>query len=145
MQTLYGLLADTIALIHFAFVLWVVVGLLVTFLGWPMGWRFVRSPWFRGAHLACIAFVIIQTWRGEWCPLTLWENDLHLLAGRDPKDLYRDSFVAYWVHRLMFFEAPWQVFVWCYTVFGALVIASFFLVPVRLRTRQPGSRAGFRT
>lgn len=127
----YRLLADAILLIHFAFVLWVVLGLIAVLVGGVLGWRFVRRPWFRGLHLAAIGYVVVQAWLGVACPLTIWEGRLRELAGQDPYD--PDGFVAHWVRRLMFFDLPLEVFVWVYTAFGLLVLVSFVLVPVRRR------------
>jgi len=130
----YRLLADLILIVHFAFVLWVVVGLVLVLVGGPLGWGVVRRPWFRGLHLASIGFVVVQAWLGEICPLTRWESELRVAAGQRPYD--PDGFIAHWVQKLMFFDAPMEVFVWSYTAFGALVLASFWLVPVS-RKRRP--------
>jgi len=130
----YRLLADLILIVHFAFVLWVVVGLVLVLVGGPLGWGFVRRPWFRGLHLASIGFVVVQAWLGEICPLTTWESELRVAAGQRPYD--PDGFIVHWVQKLMFFDAPMEVFVWSYTAFGALVLASFWLVPVS-RKRRP--------
>ncbi len=129
---LYRLLADLILIAHFAFVLWVVVGLVVILVGGVLGWGFVRRPWFRVLHLASIGFVVVQAWLGEICPLTTWESDLRVAGGQKPYE--PDGFIAHWVQRLMFFEGPPEVFMWAYTAFGALVLASFWLVPIRRRS-----------
>jgi len=78
--------------------------------------------------------VVVQAWLGEICPLTRWESELRVAAGQRPYD--PDGFIAHWVQKLMFFDAPMEVFVWSYTAFGALVLASFWLVPVS-RKRRP--------
>ena len=85
----------------------------------------------RLAHLASIGFVVVQTWRGRPCPLTTWESSLRVAAGEDPYD--PGGFIAHWLHRILFYEAPLEVFAWIYTAFAALVVASFFITPVRWR------------
>ena len=46
------------------------------------------------------------------------------------------SFIAYWLHRLIFFQAdPW-VFTICYTAFGLLVAATLIFCPPRWRRRS---------
>jgi hypothetical protein len=118
----YRLLADLLLLIHVSFVVFVVFGLLLTVTGLLLRWRWVRNFWFRAAHLLAIAVVVGQAWSGVMCPLTTWENQLRLRAG---EAAYPGSFVAYWLHRLLYYRAePW-VFTICYSVFGALVLATF--------------------
>ena len=49
-------LADVIVAAHVAYVSFVVLGVPTILLGWVCGWRWVRNPWFRYAHLGAIAF-----------------------------------------------------------------------------------------
>jgi len=49
------LLADVVLVVHFAFVLFVVGGLALIWIGGAAGWQWVRGFWFRAAHLAAIA------------------------------------------------------------------------------------------
>ncbi len=124
----YQLAADAILILHFGFVVFVVGGLLMIFLGHRLGWRWIYGIRFRVLHLAAIGVVVLQSWLGAICPLTLWEMQLRELAG----DLtYQGSFVAYWLHRLLFFQAPPAVFIIVYTLFAALVVASWFWIRPR--------------
>lgn len=126
-----ALLADAVLLLHFAVLLFVVGGLLVLPLGVWCGWRWVRSFGFRLSHLAAIGFVVLQTWLGQHCPLTVWESSLRQQAGQRG---YGDaSFIAHWLHRLMFFEAPLWVFGLAYTLFGAAVLWAWWRWPPRRR------------
>ena len=112
--------ADIILVIHTAFVTFVVLGLLLTVIGLLLRWRWVRNFWFRTAHLLAIGLVVLQAWAGVICPLTIWENQLREQAGQAG---YSGSFVAHWLHRILYYQAePW-VFTVCYSVFGALVLA----------------------
>jgi hypothetical protein len=52
------LLANTILVIHFLFVLFVVGGLPVIWIGAWLRLNFVRNIWLRIAHLAAILFVV---------------------------------------------------------------------------------------
>jgi hypothetical protein len=123
-----SLLADLVLALHFAFVLFVVGGLGLTWIGAAAGWAWVRNFWFRAAHLAAIAFVAGESLLGIWCPLTVWEDALRGM--RDEK-----SFVARWIHRLMFYDLPEWVFTAAYVVFALVVLATWFLV-------RPGKGAG---
>ena len=67
---LYLLAADVLLLGHVLFVGFVVLGLALVLLGNPLGWNWVRNPWFRFAHLAAIGVVVLQSWIGLICPLT---------------------------------------------------------------------------
>jgi Protein of Unknown function (DUF2784) len=123
-------LADGIVVVHFAIVLFVIFGLLATLTGGVLHWSWVRNLWFRVGHLLLIGFVAGQSVVGQVCPLTIWENELRAIAG---EPLERSSFVAYWAHELLFIEASEQTFMIAYVSFAALVLASFFFVPVRWR------------
>ena len=119
------LLADIVLVAHFAFVLFVVGGLLAVWIGAAAGWRWVRHFWFRVAHLAAIAFVAAESLAGMWCPLTVWEAQLR---GSETEK----SFMAEWVHRLLYYDLPEPVFTAAYLVFGAAVAATWWLVrPLR--------------
>jgi len=122
-----GLFADLLLLFHFAYVLFVVLGLVVIWMGFFLGWSFVRNVWFRLAHLLAIGYVVAESLLGIICPLTLWENELRLWAGSD--GLYQNSFIQYWVHRVMFYDASEITFTIIYVLFFSLVLLSFWFVP----------------
>ena len=124
----YGLLADALGLLHAAFVLFVAGGLAAILAGGRLGWRWIRSLAFRLAHLGAIAVVVLQTWLGQLCPLTLWENQLRQLARQDGVG---DSFIAYWLARWLYWNFPSRVFLVLYTLFAALVLATFIWYPPR--------------
>ncbi len=63
-------LADLVLLLHVLFVVFVVGGLFLIFLGGVRKWRWVRKPWFRLAHILAIGVVVVQSWFAVICPLT---------------------------------------------------------------------------
>lgn len=130
-----AVLADAILVLHVAVVAFVVGGLLAILLGGALGWRWVRRPGFRWTHLALVGFIVAQTWLGELCPLTTWEQDLRGMAGQAT---HEQGFIEFWLARLIFFEAPWWVFVAAYTLFGVLVAGSWWWVRPERRVRRPG-------
>ena len=130
-NTLHAILADAILAVHFAFVMFIVVGLLLIFAGKRFSWSWVRNFWFRLAHLAGIVVVAVQSWLGIVCPLTTWEMMLRAEAGQA---VYPGAFIAHWMARLLYYRAPEWVFSVSYTAFGLLVAASWFWV----RPRFPG-------
>lgn len=115
------LLADLILIIHFAFVLFVVGGLILTWAGGAAGWRWVRNFRFRIAHLGAIVFVAGESLAGVWCPLTVWED---VLRGAHAEK----SFVARWVHRVLFYEFPEWVFTAAYVACALVVAGSWWWV-----------------
>jgi Protein of Unknown function (DUF2784) len=129
-QTLYRLAADGLLLLHAAFVGFVIAGFVLIVAGGFCGWRWIRNPWFRGAHLAAIVFVVVQAWLGRLCPLTTWEMALREKAG---DAVYQGAFVAHWLEGVLYYDAPAWVFTVAYTVFGGVVALSWFLLPPRRR------------
>lgn len=128
--------ADVILIGHVLFVAFIVLGLLAIFLGKSMHWPWVRNPWFRAAHLLGIGYVVVQSWFGIMCPLTVWEKALRAKAGAV---VYSGDFIQHWLSKLLFFEAPLWVFAAVYTLFGAAVLASWFWVRPRAFGTPPSS------
>jgi hypothetical protein len=120
--------ADVILLLHVLFVAFVVLGLVLIFVGRSLGWNWVRNPWFRLIHLIAIAVVVVQSWLRVICPLTTLEMELRSRAG---DAVYPGSFIAHWLETILYYQAPPWVFMACYTVFGAMVAASWFWVRPR--------------
>ncbi|HEX5629286.1 MAG TPA: DUF2784 domain-containing protein [Usitatibacteraceae bacterium] len=120
------MLADLVLLLHAAFVVFVVGGLVAVWVGAALGWGWARNPWLRGLHLAAIAFVVVQSVLGYTCPLTIWEDALRGAATGE-------GFIQRWVRALLYWSAPPWVFTALYAAFGALVAATWWLVPPRRR------------
>lgn len=123
------LAADVILIIHFAFVLFVIGGLAATWIGYAAGWRWVRNFKFRVIHLAAIVFVAGEALLGFMCPLTIWEDALRGAVSDK-------SFIARWVHRVMFYTAPEWVFTALYVAFALVVAATFWFIPPRRAQKQ---------
>jgi hypothetical protein len=138
-STFYLAMANTVLVLHVAFVLFIIFGLVLTLIGGALQWRWVRNIWFRGLHLAGIAYVAMEAWLAIVCPLTTLEMWLRERAGQF---VYEGDFVAYWLRKLLFFEAePW-VFIAAYSSFGLLVALSWVLVRPVLpgRNKSPQDR-----
>lgn len=129
-RLLYLLAADAILLLHVLFVAFVIVGAILVLLGRFLAMEWVRHFWFRVTHLVAIGVVVLQSWIGVICPLTTWEMALRARAG---EAVYAGSFVAHWLGKLLYYQAPAWVFVVMYTGFGALVLAGWYWVPPRPR------------
>jgi hypothetical protein len=130
----HRLAADVVLIVHALFIAFVLLGLLITWVGYFRSWEWTRRWGFRLAHLAAIGLVVVQSYLGVNCPLTDFENSLRISAGQNP---YGDSgYIAYWLHRVIFFSAPPWVFTICYTAFALLVIGTFIVAPPRRRVRE---------
>jgi hypothetical protein len=126
----YLLLADAVLLVHFAFVLFVIAGLVLIIAGNWLGWPWVNRLWFRVTHLCAIGFVVAQSWLGMLCPLTTLESWLRVQAGSAG---YSQSFIAHWLQSILFFEAPSWVFSCAYTLFGLLVATAWWYFPPKAK------------
>ena len=133
-ELIYSIAADAIILIHVILVAFIIMGLLLICVGMFRNWSWVRNIWFRVAHLLCVGIVVLQSWLGIICPLTVWEMAFREKAG---DAVYSGSFVAHWLESLLYYRAPDWVFVIVYTVFGTLVLASWFVVRPAFRYKNP--------
>jgi hypothetical protein len=127
--------ADAILVIHAAFVLFVVGGLPMIWIGVALRRPFALNPWFRGLHLAAIAFVVLEAILGYVCPLTVWENTLR-------GSVTEQGFIQRLLHAWLFWRLPDWVFTAAYTAFGALVAATWWRwppTPIRERYSPPKS------
>jgi hypothetical protein len=124
----HSLAADALLVLHFAFVVFVVAGLVLVWVGAAAGWEWVRNPWFRYAHVAAIAFVALEALLGYACPLTVWED---LLRG----GVRPESFVGRWVYWVLYYRAPEWVFAALYAAWALATLATLKLVPPRRKAR----------
>ena len=128
----YQLLADTVLALHVAVVAFVIGGLLVVPVGKLCRWHWVDGLWFRLAHLAAVAGVVVQAWMGATCPLTSLEM---WLRARARTSSYSGSCIEHWLQQLLYYQAPPWVFTLGYTLFGLLVAASWIWFPPARRRR----------
>jgi polyferredoxin len=116
----YTLFANLILILHVGFVL-----------GNLCHWRWVNQWWFRLVHLGAITVVVAESWVGWACPLTTFEQWLRTRAGDAS---YSGSFIEHWLQQLLYYDAPTWVFLLIYSLFGLLVLASWWLFPPTPRT-----------
>ena len=130
----YRLLADVVLTLHLALVAFVIGGLVIVVVGNVRRWRWVNNLWFRLAHIAAIAIVVAEAWLGFTCPLTTLEMWLRARAG---VTTYGGGFIEHWFSRILFYDAPPWAFVVAYTLFGLLVLATWFRYPPSGRRKRP--------
>ena len=127
-QMLWRVTADIVVAVHATYVAIVVAGLVAILIGSAAQWRWVRNFCFRAAHLAMILLVCAEALIGTSCPFTRLENALRLSAGETG---YARDFIAYWLDRLIFYNAPPWVFTSVYLTFGMVVLLTLWFIPVR--------------
>jgi polyferredoxin len=140
----FQLLADAVLVLHVGIVVFVVAGLLFVILGNRRHWGWVNDIRLRLAHLAAIGVVAGEAWFGVTCPLTTFEMWLRVKAGAPA---YGGSFIEYWLQRVLYYDLPSWVFMAGYSLFGLLVLATWWYFPpvgprgLRQRDREvPGRR-----
>ncbi len=125
---LFDLAADLVLLLHASYVAFVVFGQVAILIGILLRWAWVRNRRFRRLHLAAISIVVAESLLGIICPLTALEAWLRAHGGQTA---FHEDFVAHWVHMFLFYDLPPWVFIFAYTAFGLLVLATFVLAPPR--------------
>jgi Protein of Unknown function (DUF2784) len=134
----YSILADIIVGVHIAYIAFVIFGQMAILIGWPVGWGWIRNPWFRLIHLTMILVVVVESlpFVQYECPLTTWERELRTEAGQfvpvegETPDM---GFIGRNLHALMFIGSGFEYLVWIYYAFGAVVVLTLVLVPPRFR------------
>jgi hypothetical protein len=130
----YRALADVVLILHLGVILFVVGGLACILIGHlARAWPWVNAMGYRLAHLAAIGFVAAQAWLGQECPLTTLESWLRVRSGSTG---YDKGFIEYWVHWLIFYQAPSWVFTAIYTGFTAVVIVTWLVYPPARRSSK---------
>ncbi len=122
----YAFLADAVLLLHVLIVAFIVTGLILILLGGLLGWHWIRNFWFRLTHLAAIGIVVAQAWLGRLCPLTIVEAWLRQQAGLET---YEETFIQYWLQRVLYYDFPLWVFAIAYSVFGLFVLLAWMKFP----------------
>ena len=122
------LLADMVLMLHAGVVAFAVGGLLLIVIGNWRHWSWVNFLWLRLAHLLAIAIVVAESWLGITCPLTTLEMHLRASAGVAG---YDGGFIAHWLSRWLYFDAPLWAFTLAYSLFGLAVLAIWWRFPPR--------------
>lgn len=109
----YRLLADLVILLHFAWILFLVFGLVLA----------MKRPKIAVFHLAGLLFSLLLNLRGWYCPLTYLENYLHALHG--PGSAYGGPFVMRYVYKLVYPDVPESVIRAGEIVFASLYVLAY--------------------
>jgi uncharacterized protein DUF2784 len=124
---IYILAADTILLVHFAFIAFVILGFAVIWIGYLANRQFVRHALFRITHMLAMGFVFCESAMGRLCPLTEWENELRISGGQGP--FYETSFIQAWIYKIMYFDISLRTFSLVYGLFLILILFTLWKIP----------------
>lgn len=145
----YTFLADILAVVHLAYVSFVVIGQLLILVGILLRWEWIRNFWFRTIHLAMIGVVALESIGNVMCPLTVWENDLRRWARTDANpaaavSTEAQSFIGRLVESIMFFPDAnfnhWSFKV-VYVGFAVITLGTFIVAPPRRRQAPAEARS----
>ena len=120
-------LADAVLVVHALIALFILGGLAAIWIGWGLGWKWIRLRLFRLAHLFAIGVVSTLSLLGLACPLTVLEDWLRNGA------VGTQGFIQRWVSRLLYYDVSAWVFTLAYVVFALMVLLTWRLVPPRRR------------
>lgn len=121
---LYRVLADIIMVLHFAWILFMLLGFGLTVRAFLRPEFFER--WlFRTIHLVGILVVASLEILDKYCPLTIWENALR--RHYDPNTDYPGSFIIGYLEKWIYPDVP-PVVVVLPTIFIAVFTLTVFIV-----------------
>ena len=120
----YKITADIIVIIHFIWIVFMLLGFFLTLYGF---FRKEFFDWwlFRTLHLSGILFVGISTLLQRFCPLTILENLSR--AKYSPDNAYLGSFIIHYIEKLVYPEIN-QTLLSILTVLGAVFILVIFVI-----------------
>lgn len=134
MTSLADIAANAIALVHLAYVVFILGGIVAIVIGPPRGVVWVRNRWFRIGHVAAIYVVLLEDVVGFPCPLNVLQWGARTTAtGSAEATSGVGAVLDYLLYHLM---SP-RVLDVMYWSFGVLVVALLWAVPPRWRASPP--------
>ncbi len=128
---LYKILADIIVVLHFGWVLFMLLGFVLSL--WGFFWKNFFNWWlFRILHLFGIVYVVLLAVLRQYCPLTILENTLR--ARYNPILTYPGSFIVHYINRLVYPDVN-PLILLIPTIFIAVFTVVIFIIkpPARIR------------
>ena len=129
----YAYLADLVVFVHVLYAAFVVVGFLLIVIGMVLNWKWIRNFWFRLAHMIAIGIVAIEEVWNVRCPLTVWEEQLRVMANQA---VTGETFMTRFMRSALFWDCSPTFFTMAHLGIAMLILATFVIAPPRL----PGSR-----
>ena len=116
-----SLISDVVLVFHFIIIIFISTGFFIVPIGYKMKWVWLSNLKLRSIHLGLICFITFETMIGMTCPLTLIENVLN-------ENQYSQSFVKYWISKIVYWDFPTVYFVILYllcTIWTVLMLSIF--------------------
>ncbi|MCK5655238.1 MAG: DUF2784 domain-containing protein [Candidatus Aureabacteria bacterium] len=128
---LYKIFADLIVVIHFAWILFMLAGTILT-LGGFFYKRFFDWWLFRTLHLCGIIYVGLLALLREYCPLTILENTVR--TKYNPELTYPGSFIVHYIEKLVYPDVNPSIIL-VPTIFIAVFSVVVFIIkpPAKIR------------
>ena len=117
-------LADIVLAFHFGIALFITLGLLLIPLGFIYSWSWIRNRRFRQIHAGLMLFVSIEAVFAITCPLTVLEAQLRQTTAPQ-------SFWAYQLNQLLYWDLPPSFFVGLYLLCSIWVVYLWRRIPPR--------------
>ncbi|MBA7475579.1 hypothetical protein ES707_10951 [subsurface metagenome] len=121
----HKIFADAIIVVHFLYILFMLLGFLLT--GYALFFRekFFDRWLFRLLHLLGIFYVASLSILGKYCPLTILENELRLRY--EVSAVYSGSFIVHYLEKLVYPDVN-PLVIQIPTVFLAIFTIVVFIV-----------------
>jgi hypothetical protein len=130
MNILFDLAANALAVVHLAYFVFVVGGVVAIVVGSRRGVTWVRNPWFRIAHIAAIYVVLVEDVTGFPCPLNVLQWGARTAAtGARETTAGVGGMLDYLLYHTI---SPLALDI-MYWSFGVLVLVLLWIVPLRWR------------
>ena len=120
------MLADLIMLVHLALAGCITAGLVFIPIGYKLEWNWTKNRKLRLTHIILIGLITAETIVGLTCPLTTLEYSF-----RDVNP--PESFLGYWIGKLLYWNLPHQVFVAIYSFSLAWVLFLWIRCPPKTK------------
>ena len=116
------LIANFVLSVHFLLAFLITSGFFIIPIGYKFRWNWVKNLKIRTIHVIAIFIVTSETILGITCPLTSIENSFRIIYNSE-------SFMAYWVREILFWNLPTELFFLLYSVFLIWTIVMWKLFP----------------
>ena len=110
-----SLAADLVMIAHFLLAAFLTAGFVAIPIGYKFRWSWAQNRRLRICHASVMGFITAETILGLTCPLTVLE---HSLRGDSPPQ----SFVGYWIQRILYWDLPHEIFIAAYFLCFAWVV-----------------------
>jgi hypothetical protein len=133
---LYKIIADIIVVLHFIWIIFMLLGFVLTIYGFFR--RDYFNWWlFRTLHLLGILFVGILTLLRRFCPLTILENLSRVK--HNPESTYPGSFIIHYIENLVYPDVN-QIFLRILTLLASLFILTVYVIKPPTKIKKLFSR-----